>query len=164
MKHKVSVKLRNDSSFEIDRARRKAPERKKNYNTFPFSTSLVIMAMTLTSSCHIMRQKSSIVFGRQPWVAMYVLSLTVTKQITSTIKFFKQFHIYLWLLASCKNSAAEEVRSERRRYVLVIILRDSVHLYACPCLTHAPSAAPCGVYRPSGNRMIIFHSFYKCMH
>lgn len=49
--------------------------------TFPFSTSLVIMAITRTSSCQIIRQKSSFVFERQPCAAMYVLSFTVIRQL-----------------------------------------------------------------------------------
>ena len=42
--------------------------------TLPLSISLVVMTMTLVFSCQIIFQKSSTVAGRQPWVAMYLLS------------------------------------------------------------------------------------------
>lgn len=38
--------------------------------TRPFSTSLVVMTITLVFSCHTICQKSLTVVARHPWVAM----------------------------------------------------------------------------------------------
>ncbi len=49
--------------------------------TLPFSTSLVVITMTLVFCCQIILQKSLTMLGRHPWVAMYLFSLPLLMKL-----------------------------------------------------------------------------------